>query len=444
MSPRPPANPSVLLGRMTDASMSGHLQNMDLLDGQGDGIADATSLDEATQLQDTLSPTGGHGDQQCSGADPQTLSQQLQSLIDGYRSNTATECDIKDALFQLGAQACETQEYESDPKYAMFKECLDQGGDFGLRNDRIGREWNKAVAADPALRKSYTKCSGQKDKAAMRKSWVDRMCSELRYGKSHIKRWEKVDITNGDYYAFGGLVESYGIHYDRQAAVEAATKHAEKCIKMAGPWLRFNKMGEVMEYLKLSVSFTERMSEAWSLWEEENSGSGDATAGKPDVRKSPANPKSSASCSTPGAGNDSTGGRKRAGCGDGGSAQKKPKKNECLEKALAVAVKVKKLHTEATSRAENIVGLIDTCSDWAWARTQDAVGTLRDLIMQMKAKRSTAVNRFILEDIKVLRREIGGDYLLAMANEFIALKPSLEAIDAKQIALLSAHKSMLK
>ena len=59
-----------------------------------------------------------------------------------------------------------------------------------------------------------------------------------------------------------------------------------------------------------------------------------------------------------------------------------------------------------------------------------------------QGEKNTAVSQFILEDLKDLRREIGAETLLAMANEFNALRPALEAIDEKQSALRRGHKSM--
>ena len=52
------------------------------------------------------------------------------------------------------------------------------------------------------------------------------------------------------------------------------------------------------------------------------------------------------------------------------------------------------------------------------------------------------MSQIILEDLKDLHREIGAETLLAMANEFNALRPALEAIDEKQSALRRGHKSM--
>ena len=112
------------------------------------------------------------------------------------------------------------------------------------------------------------------------------------------------------------------------------------------------------------------------------------------------------------------------------------KKNTSLDNALA---EVKKMHSEATSKAENLVTLIDSNPSWSWARTEEGIGVLRRLMAQVKEKKSDAVSRFILRD---LQRDVGPETLLHMATEFNEVRPALEGLIAKQKALMDAHKSM--
>ena len=407
---------------------------------QLEGAELATYLEPATQLIDT--PGNSHVE----GPPDADVPKCLQEVVDDFRSDQCSEFQVAAALQSLAAQAAaqnvETQEYGHDPKYRMFKSCVDQGCKFDLRNDPIGREWNKAVASNAQLRKDYEKCRTHKQKHDMRADWLQRVCNQLRYGKNHEKRWEKTDVTKGDYMPFGMLVESFGIHYDRKAAVEAATLHAEKCIKMQGDWMSYDSMGEVVEYLKLRKGFTERMQEAWTLWEEEQAcntdGGGTRASGTRDSQASSSGMRRSASSEGVVASGKRAAGEETPKAGKAGKKQK----NDALEKALAESIKVKKLHREATAQAENVASQIDSSPDWAWARTQESVGALRALILQLKEQKTPAVSQFILEDLKDLRREIGAETLLAMANEFNALRPALEAIDEKQSALRRGHKSM--
>ena len=178
---------------------------------------------------------GGSGDDGGGGVQAATdyksyiknLTGQLQRLSDDFQSTKIDESGIEKALAALGKQANDTQVHEQhgDDEYKLIKECLDGGGKFDLRNDKLGREWSRELAADPKLRKKYDKLTRHKDKLTMRKEWLDRECQQLTIGKKHLQEWQKVDHTNGDYLNFG-------IVYDRKAAVEAATRHAEKCLKI--------------------------------------------------------------------------------------------------------------------------------------------------------------------------------------------------------------------
>lgn len=363
----------------------------------------------------------------------------IQQLLTDFKQGKVGELEIQDSLRNLVAKAANV-ETQVDPKLQAFEACLESGGSFPLRNDKIGREWNKALADDADLRKKYERTAGRQAKDNMRKHWLRCKCDELRSGRSHSKSWEKVDLTTGEYMPFGKLVEGFGILYDRTSAVEAATRHAEKCIKMGGLWIQYDVMAEVCEFLKLRKGYTEKMAEAWKTWEEEHSGA--ATGSTSD------GPQQTGKNSGAKAGGNGGESLRAAGNKRGSNVHttpgKKIKKDTELDKALAEASKVKKLHNEATSRAENIAALIDAASEWAWARTKEGVGTLRQLLLDLHSKKSTAVNRFLLEDIKTLKKEVGAETLLVMALEFINLKSILESIDMKQSALQQAHKSMSK
>ena len=472
---------------MTLEAMSGTSQG--LADRQVDGAEASTAFEHATVLENMTEPLNdeefvGPPDESDERGQPvqcgqlvdqksyvSSLTEQLGQLIENFRVGKISESDVKEVLSKLGSQAAETQAYEEgchDPAYNMFKECMDAGGKFELRNDKIGREWNKALSTDKKLRKEYSKLGhGYKAKAEMRAKWVERKCLELSFGKTHSRSWAKVDTTQGEYLPFGALVESFGIHYDRKTAVEAATRHAEKCIKMAGDWISYDSMGEVVEYLKLRKGFSETMSEAWSLWEKQCGSSIDAgdnadSAGGNGGGMSSISTrlsKSSASSSVAGSNQTETpipGRGKRTGAetptpgmgkrngaeDDCAKVVKKVKRNTALDNALAEATKVKKMHSEATSKAENLVTLIDSNPSWSWARTEEGIGVLRRLMAQVKEKKSDAVSRFVLEEIRDLRRDVGPETLLHMATEFNEVRPALEAVIAKQKALMDAHKSM--
>ena len=97
---------------------------------------------------------------------------------------------------------------------------------------------------------------------------------DVRQGEKHkvaLRVLAKNDTTKGEYLPFGSLVESFGIHYNREEAISAATRHASKCLQLKGDWLFWDNLGEVPCFLKLRQCYQEEMAECWKLCEEESS-----------------------------------------------------------------------------------------------------------------------------------------------------------------------------
>ena len=130
------------------------------------------------------------------------------------------------------------------------------------------------------------------------------------------------------------------------------------------------------------------MQEAWTLWEKEQAGNDDgggaSASGKRDSQASSSGMRRSASSEGVFASGKRAAGEETPKAGKAGKKQK----NDALEKALAESIKVKKLHRDATAQAENVASQIDSSPEWAWARTQESVGALRALILQLKEKKT--------------------------------------------------------
>ena len=224
----------------------------------------------------------------------------------------------------------------------------------------------------------------------------------------------------------------------------------------------FDSMAEIPEFLKLHKEFHENIVEAWDDWTAEHNGDqtaqpGPSGAGGGRRHQGAAQTKADKAGGT-GTGGQSSGGsaggtsatgqRKREGGNindkEGGKKPKQTKKNIELEKALVDATATKKVYSSAMSRAENLVTLIETSSEWAWARTAQSVGILRNMVNKVKASigENPSMNRFILEDIKDLKRDVGAEALLGMATDFNKIKQPLDDIDSKQASLVAGHKTL--
>ena len=106
---------------------------------------------------------------------------------------------------------------------------------------------------------------------------------------------------------------------------------------------------------------------------------------------------------------------------------------------MAEAGKTKVLYTSVDVRAENLVEQIDTMAPWAWARTQDSVGRLRELVGAVKTQVTPGVSRFVMEEIRTLKTELGEETLLATAKLLNSLKPDLETLGDKVSSVIKAH-----
>ena len=71
------------------------------------------------------------------------------------------------------------------------------------------------------------------------------------------------------------------------------------------------------------------------------------------------------------------------------------------------------------------------------------IGVLRQLISDLKLKMTDKAKQFLLEDLKDLKRQVGSESLLLIAQDFQALTPILESIEEKRVSLVKAHKSMV-
>ena len=427
-------------------------------DRMRDGAELATSLSHATMLEedgttiyDDLLPQPTHQSETSHGY---ALTGKLLESLKNFEALKCDEAALIATLHSIGKEHVqpETQEYTRDisAQADLIKACINDGGKFPLRDHPVGRMWSKAIESDPDLKKRYIPLKTRAAKAALREQWLSETYEKVTKGKTYTKSWHKIDKSKGKYYNFGMLVEQFGINYDRHGAVISATKHADKCFKMGGDWVRWDKMAEVPEFLKLHKEFHENMVEAWDSWAKEHNGEVDAGPG-PSGARGRASPRGGAQQTSNNAnssGGNTSGPKKRAASNTNEKQDtKKPKvskKNQDLDRALADAVATKKVYSTAMSRAENLVTLIESSSEWGWARTTQSVGALRDMVNKVKFQigENPSMSRFILEDVKDLRRDVGADALTVMATDFSKLKPSLDEIDSKQSSLVAGHKSL--
>jgi hypothetical protein len=305
--------------------------------------------------------------------------------------------------------------------------------------------WEKHLKASPDQKKCYAECKGWEAKSQFRLAWADRKLQTLNVSRTHCREYQKVDTTKGVYLSFGMLVESFGIHFDREGATKTALRHASKCIHMGGRWTHWDGMAECTEFLKLNREFANVMTDCWRLCEEETSTT--------DIHASPIESGVADEVIAGTVAPHSMQIDTHAGKGKGKSKAKGlgvavtddivvAKKRNKLDESLAESTKVKSLWLQAMNSSKSLLDLINVDEAWAWARSASTNGKLKADIASLEAHLDSETRKFILDDVKTLKVEIGAETLLLASQRFNDLRKQTQALWNQQKGLMIAHKTL--
>ena len=363
------------------------------------------------------------------------------------------------SAFQAAETALETSSV-FDPKDAPMVQQLQSAladGKIEMRSS-LGQQFGRFLKKTDEG-KGYAMCKTHEAKRKFRLDWAERKLDDLRVTRTHERAYRRVDETKGVYLSFGTLVESYGVHYDRAAAISAALRYAAKCVQMGGKWVGMDEMAEVQEFLKLSREHSVIMEESWRLCEEELckrslkdkadvldvnpvKDKADVVGVNPVMDKAEVvvvNPVMEEAVGVKPAA--STAGKRQKMVGK--DAVEAPKKKSKLDEAIIVAVAVKKKYLALNSSATSLENLIQVDPKWTWARTSSVVGQLQDAKASCeKLLDDGDLRRFVFEELKNLKIELGADTLLLLTERFNMMKPKVDNMEMVIKKLLDAHKSL--
>ena len=387
------------------------------------------------------------------------LNLELQSLVKGASQlgETSSTVDIETALLGLekaarqvpppqeGNDGNEIVEPHGDTETALADAA--QNG-FDLRVGRAAQLWKQELSQAPEEWKlAYKACKGHEGKAIFRKEWAARKLKEIQVARTHTNKFSRVDTKKGDYYNFGLLVETFGVHYDKDKAILLAVKHAQKALVLGRPWIQHDTMADITEYLKLKTQFKEEFEEAWELKEKEFEKSElPATTNEPISAAAPAQAQSKRLASTAvviqgGAGRQGQQPRGTERVPSPPAPPGKKVKNELTELWVQVG-KVKTQYSQVMSQCQNLIQTIEVQHAWKWARTPEG---LDDLKMQLESVViAPGLETFILNDLKDVKSSMKGDQLMSMGVQFVQLKPQLDQVEGRCNQLLKAHPLMQK
>ena len=91
---------------------------------------------------------------------------------------------------------------------------------------------------------------------------------------------------------------------------------------------------------------------------------------------------------------------------------------------------------------EEPAGPLDVDESWAWARSHSTNGKLKADVVALEALLDSETRKFILDDVKTLKVEIGAETLLLASQRFNDLSKKTQALWNQQKGLMLAHKTL--
>ena len=222
--------------------------------------------------------------------------------------------------------------------------------------------------------------------------------------------------------------------------IDAAGRHATKCLLMAGKWVRYNSMEERWEFLRMKSSCVETFTKAWSLHEIEATKKKGISVPKDNIEASAPTPSTSCPPMTPS--------QKRMAATEDDqkvtpNSKKKLKKPSDLEKFLSSGTKLKIRLSNAQARFAAIIKSVKHDQSWAWAAKNEKM-FLNDLIAA--SREAETYGSFVCDvmayDMKVLRRKYADHELISgMKNMEEELEPRISKLESEVDVILSMHAS---
>jgi hypothetical protein len=173
---------------------------------------------------------------------------------------------LEQNLAKLGANFIDQVKIGAKPlprDLASFEAGMMEG--FSARSplgQKFAREVDKASFAS----------LGQQEKASFRKEWAARSYRNLQETKYKDTAYQVIDTKKGEYVTLPLLIDAFGGRTDR-SAIKAGLAYASKCRTLGHPWIEFNEMAEVNEFLHLRKEHREVFKTVWGLRSSSNTGS---------------------------------------------------------------------------------------------------------------------------------------------------------------------------
>jgi hypothetical protein len=318
-----------------------------------------------------------------------------------------------------------------DERQKMLEEAKNNGF---LALSSMGQEFHRSAEGQGAEYKALKKNA---EKSLFRRKWAATTYDAYVQVKSRCQTWLEVDEKKGTYMPLARLIKAEGGRND-DTAIQAALKHAQKCIAMGGRFIKYNSMTERWDFLRFEHHVSEIFQQKWQMYEEwksvggggKSDGGGVAIAGarapaniKDDAGPGATGSDQGAKLGSSGAGaaivGKKTGGKNKAReqgeVIDKPGGKKPPRERGEVEKAVAKALVVKTLHQKATSKATSVLA---SMSDANWDFASDDMKNslkqnLENAMKCMEAAMTPFARVFMTTEVAKIKRETDATTLMA-------------------------------
>ena len=178
-----------------------------------------------------------------------------------HMANQAAQgANPEEMLKDFGKKLTVVQKDETPLDLAVLQKAITEGFDCrGALGQKMSRD-------KPAMIEMKNK-STHTEKAAFRKEWAARQYTNLQETKYKHTQYQVIDVRKGEYVSLPLLVERFGgpAGMSNPIALRAALTYATKCYILACPWVCYNEMAELDEYLHFRKQHREVFSQVWGL-----------------------------------------------------------------------------------------------------------------------------------------------------------------------------------
>ena len=330
------------------------------------------------------------------------------------------------------------------------RQLQEQAFEEAIQTASMTGEWNQAALGNKFQRlfgkkgprnAEYSNVQGLAAQEAFKKTWIADTNTDIEKSKVHLKSYQKVNRRHGIYMPVGQYIESFGIQYNRELAIKAGLRGAEKMVRMGGGWCWVDPISESLFVLALKMEFIEDLKESWELSTKEvthgSTGAAVTPRGIADADGTAASSGALAvvpapAITTPKAKTkaEAKTAAKAAAAAKAGQG-KSPKTKTESEVAVEEANKLKERYLKATGRADKIKTFIKDTPEWSWALNDRHAKILNEPLDDLAADvaKNADVQMYVTKDAKDFNKKFGKDHIAAVARKFNELLAKVRRVE---------------